>query len=233
MIALIPARGGSKGVPRKNIKLLGEMPLIAYTIRAALESKCISRVVVTTDDLEIADVAREYGAEVPFIRPDYLASDTAVAQDVYLHAVEYQKKQDNENIDSFMVLLPTAPFRTSKHICEAEMLFRKTNATTLVSVKEAEIPPSWYLSKSVDGKIQACNFGMDINLTNNRQFAQKYYVCNGAIYILNYELLKNKRTYFCDNTVPYIMNSSDSVDIDSISDFEFAEYLINKKRHVL
>ena len=74
---------------------------------------------------------------------------------------------------------------------------------------------------------------MDINLTNNRQFAQKYYVCNGAIYILNYELLKNKRTYFCDNTVPYIMNSSDSVDIDSISDFEFAEYLINKKRHVL
>lgn len=229
MIALIPARGGSKGVPRKNIRELGGIPLIAHTIRAALGAECIDRVVVTTDDQEIADVARQYGAEVPFLRPDYLASDTAVAPDVYIHAAEFLRDNDNANIDSFMVLLPTAPFRASKHICEAVELFNRTGATTLVSVKEAEIPPSWYLSDSENGRIKTCNFGMSIDSTNNRQFAPKYYICNGAIYILNYALLKEKKTYFCDNTVPYVMSANDSVDIDNIEDFEYAEYVMNKR----
>lgn len=226
MIAIIPARGGSKGVPHKNIRELGGMPLIAHTIRAALEAECIERIIVTTDDEEIAKVAREYGAEVPFMRPEYLASDTAVAPDVYIHAVEYMMKETGSNIETFMVLLPTAPFRVAKHICEAVELFDKSKATTLVSVKEAEIPPSWYLADDGKGKIHTCNFGMSIDDTNNRQFAPKYYICNGAIYILNYELLKQKKTYFCDNTVPYVMSAKESVDIDNIEDFEYAEFLM-------
>ncbi len=229
MIALIPARGGSKGVPHKNIRLLGEMPLIAYTIKAALDADCIDRVIVTTDDEEIAKVARKYGAEVPFIRPANLATDTAVAPDVYLHAIDFLKKQDNIAIESFMVLLPTVPFRTSKHICEAYQEFKKKDATTLVSVKEAEVPPSWYLAEKEGGFIAPCNFGMSINDTNNRQFSPCYYICNGAIYILNYELLKNKKTYFCETTVPYVMSEDDSVDIDNMKDFEYAEYKIKSK----
>ena len=111
MIAFIPARGGSKGVPGKNIKELCGKPLIAYTIEAALKAEKIDRVIVTTDDEDIAKVAREYGAEVPFMRPDYLASDTSSAVDVYLHAAEFVMDETGEKLDKFMVCLPTVPCR--------------------------------------------------------------------------------------------------------------------------
>ena len=231
MIAIIPARGGSKGVPHKNIKMLCNKPLIAYTICAARGASCIDRVIVTTDDEEIATVASEYGAEIPFIRPAYLASDTAVAPDVYLHAVEYLMDNEGISIEKFMVLLPTAPFRTSGHIDEAYSLFNGSGATTMVSVKEAEIPPSWYLSLDDEGHIRSCDFGMSINDTNNRQFASKYYICNGAIYILDYRLLKQKKTYFCEDTIPYVMNALDSIDIDNADDFKYAEYMMMDEDH--
>ena len=112
MIAFIPARGGSKGVLGKNIKEICGKPLIAYTIEAAKKAKGVDRVIVTTDDEAIAAVAREYGAEVPFMRPAELSSDTASAIDVYLHATEFVMNETGEQIDKFMVLLPTVPLRT-------------------------------------------------------------------------------------------------------------------------
>lgn len=226
MVAIIPARGGSKGLPGKNIKSFNGLPLLAHTIRAANGAKCLHRVMVTTDSQEIADVALTYGAEVPFLRPGYLAEDTSSAIDVYLHATEYMKEQ-GENIDKFMVLLPTAPLRNKEDIEAAYERFCSCNATTLISMKESEIPPSWYFTCNEKGILSNANLTGENSLLN-RQNYQAYYVPNGAIYILDYQLLKNKRTYYSENTFAYVMSAGRSVDIDGELDFEIAEYLARK-----
>lgn len=232
MIAIIPARGGSKGLPGKNIKCLNGVPLIAYTVHAAKKAECIDRVVVTTDDKNIASVAMANGAEIPFIRPAELASDQTSAIDVYLHAIDYLVKHDKGSIEKFMVLLPTVPFRTEKHIDEAYSLFVRKKAETLISVVEAEIPPSWYLYCDGDGKLHNCGYGLDKGVISNRQLDQAYLIPNGAIYILDYRLLKEKRTYYCNNTVPYIMGRMESVDIDTIDDFNYASFLISDNSEI-
>jgi CMP-N-acetylneuraminic acid synthetase len=229
MIAIIPARGGSKGLPRKNILPLNGIPLIAYTIQSALKSKYIDRVVVTTDNKEIADIALKYGAEVPFMRPDYLATDASSAVDVYLHAVETLNKSLDNKISDFMVLLPTVPLRTEKNIDEAVELYDQKKPDTLISVKSAPVPPSWYLKITDTGKISNANFG-DGSINVNRQQNMTYYIPNGAIYILKYEILKETRKYYTDNTLAYIMKEETSVDIDNLLDFKFAELLINQKK---
>lgn len=228
MIAFIPARGGSKGVPGKNIKEICGKPLIAWTIEAAKKAEGIDRVIVTTDDEAIAAVAREYGAEVPFMRPAELSSDTASAIDVYLHATEFVMNETGEKIDKFMVLLPTVPLRTEKHIDEAIAQFKHDEATTLISFAEAEVPASWYHVTDDNGRVHNAGFGAGATM-GNRQANETYIVPNGAIYILDYELLKNKRTYYCDNTVAYIMKREDSIDIDYPIDFEFATCLMQKR----
>ena len=228
MICLIPARGGSKGVPGKNIKELCGKPLIAYTIEAALKAEGVDRVVVTTDDEDIARVAREYGAEVPFMRPAELASDTAGAVDVYQHAINFLREETGEAIEKFMVLLPTAPMRNSKHIDEAIAYFNEKGARTLLSMTEAETPAVWYCVQDEEERVHNAGFGAGAAM-NNRQKNEKYIVPNGAIYILDYDLLVNERTYYCDNTVAYLMSKEDAVDIDYPIDFEFAEFLMKKK----
>ncbi|MEG0370963.1 MAG: acylneuraminate cytidylyltransferase family protein [Clostridium sp.] len=226
MIAIIPARGGSKGLPQKNIKLLNNKPLIAYTIEAALKSKSIDRVFVTTDDKSIADIAIQYGAEVPFLRPHYLASDEASAIDVYLYFCEKLYEVYDMSCDKFVVLLPTCPLRTEKHIDEAMDLFYKQGATTLISVCEAEVPPSWYFKMDTKGIIENCMFSKG-SVLKNRQCNEKYIIPNGSIYILDYELLKLKKTYYCENTIAYIMRKDESVDIDNEYDFKVASYIMN------
>ena len=228
MIAFIPARGGSKGVPGKNIKDLCGKPLIAYTIEAAKAANGVDRVIVTTDDEDIARVAREYGAEVPFMRPAELSSDTASAVDVYIHATEFVMKETGESIDKFMVLLPTVPLRNANHIDEAISYFKETGATTLISMAEAEVPASWYHVADERGRVTNAGFGAGA-IMNNRQKNEVYIIPNGAIYILDYDLLKNNRTYYCDNTVAYIMKREDSIDIDYPIDFEFARCLMEKR----
>lgn len=225
MIAIIPARGGSKGLPGKNVKKLEGIPLIGYTIKAALDASPIEAVYVTTDSEEIANVSREYGAEVPFLRPALLSSDTASAIDVYLHIVEYLRKNVSIDCNKFMVLLPTVPFRNSKHINEAFSQYINGDYDTLVSVKEAPVPPSWFLEPENDKYIKPCGFGIKKGVTRNRQENKRYYIPNGAIYILDYDILKEKRTYYTEKTGFYVMSNNDSVDIDTIEDFKYAEYI--------
>lgn len=225
MLAIIPARGGSKGLPGKNIKELCGKPLIQYTVEAAKNAAGIDRVIVTTDDKAIADSAAAAGAEIPFMRPDELASDTASAVDVYIHAVEYMMEQTGEEIDKFMVLLPTAPLRDSDDIDAAINQFNEQGASTLVSVKEAETPPTWYFAMDENERIANAGFG-STQVVANRQISNTYYVPNGAIYILDYKLLKEKRTYYCENTTAYVMSARKSVDIDNAFDFEMAEYMM-------
>lgn len=226
MIVIIPARGGSKGLPGKNIKLLNGKPLIAHTIEYALKSKCIDRVIVTTDSKEIANVAIGFGAEVPFIRPAELATDTALAPDVYMHCIDFLQRKEDIQIEKFMVLLPTSPLRTSIDIDSAYEHFKEKNATTLVSVCEAEIPPSWYFSMDKDEKL--ANSCLEFNQVKlaNRQNNNKYYVPNGAIYILDKNLLIKERTYYCENTIGFLMDREKSVDIDTALDFRLAELLL-------
>lgn len=227
MIAIIPARGGSKGLPGKNIKQLCGKPLIAHTIEAALNATCIDRVLVTTDSREIGDVAEEYGADVPFLRPDELATDTASAVDVYIHAVEWAAANWNYKDDKFMVLLPTTPLRAAADIDEAYNCYLESGATTLIAVKEAPVPPGWYLSQSASGVITPCGFGTGA-LTENRQKSDKYVIPCGAIYILSYKLLKEERTYYCEHTIGYELTSERAVDIDNQDDFDYAEYLMRR-----
>lgn len=228
MIAIIPARGGSKGLPGKNIKELCGKPLIAHTIEAALNAKGIDRVIVTTDSEEIAVVAQRYGAEVPFMRPAELAGDTSSAIDVYLHAVSFLEKHSGKEIEQFMVLLPTTPLRNAGHIESALKRFADTKAETLISMKEADVPISWYYAMNEEGRVK--NLGINAeNAVANRQVNEKHYIPNGAIYILNKKLLHEKRTYYCENTVAYLMDAEDSIDIDHALDFKIAELLLKER----
>ena len=139
--------------------------------------------------------------------------------------------QNQEKIDKFMVLLPTAPLRISRHIDEAFDLMHQTNAETVIAVTLAETPPSWYLIQHNDLRIESAGFAVSNTIVKNRQESDDYYIPNGAIYILDYQLLKTKRTYYSDNTVGYVMDRKDSADIDTLDDFLYAEYLMKRQEN--
>ena len=230
MLAIIPARGGSKGLPRKNIKLLDRIPLICHTIKAALKSNLIDKVIVSTDDNEIASIAKDWGAEVPFMRPANLASDTSMVMDAYLHAVDFVAKENSKLIQSFVALLPTVPLRAPEDIDNAIKIFNDKNANSVVSVVEAPVPLHWNMRITKEGILE--NYSSEFNAIKNRQELEKTYVPNGAIYIFRTEVLKLTRQYYTEKTFPYIMPRNRSADIDDLLDFEWAEYLLNKKKIV-
>ncbi len=143
MLAIIPARGGSKGLPNKNIRMLAEKPLIAYTIEAARQSRHVDRVVVSTNDQEIASISRSYQAEIPFLRPEALAGDDARAIDTYTYTIEKLNKGEGRAYEECIVLLPTSPLRTADDIDQAIELYHNKNADSVISVSEAVHPPTW------------------------------------------------------------------------------------------
>lgn len=223
MIAIIPARGGSKGVPNKNIRNLAGKPLIAYTIEAALKSEVFERVIVSTDSREIADVSRKYGAEVPFMRPDNIAGDSVSSDDVILHALDFFKDQ---KIDYFEVckLQPTSPLRNETHICEAYELMHTQKKDFLVSICECDHSPLWCGTLGEDQCLD--NFIPDEVKRACRQQLPQYYRLNGAIYMANTKAFQNNKSFLGKNSIGYIMQKENSVDIDSEIDFEFAELLL-------
>lgn len=226
ILALIPARGGSKGVPRKNIKLLLDKPLIAYTIEAALQVGFVDKVIVSTDDLEIAQISREYGAEVPFLRPYELATDEAKSIDVILHAMDWMEKEHGA-FNLILLLQPTSPFRNREDIKAALDIFFKKNAKAVVSVCEAEHSPLWM--NTLNDDLNMKDFIRKDILNKNRQELGKYYRINGAIYIAEWDYLKQNKTFFGDKTYAYIMPKERSIDIDTEMDFKFAEFLMSNK----
>jgi N-acylneuraminate cytidylyltransferase/CMP-N,N'-diacetyllegionaminic acid synthase len=225
MIALIPARGGSKGLPGKNTKLLAGKPLIAYAIESALNSKYISKVYVSTDSEEIAEIARKFGAKVPFLRPSYLASDEALAVDTYLFMLD-KWQESGEIVDSFIILQPTSPLRTSKNIDEAIELFHSKNASSVISYTEENHPISWHKYVNEDLTFSPI-FEEEIV---NRQQKRKTYYPNGAIFVFKEGLIREKK-YYNENSFAYLMSRNNSVDIDTLEDFEYAEFLLTKKNN--
>ena len=226
MLAIIPARGGSKGLPGKNIKALCGKPLIAYTIEAAQAAKSIDRLILSTDDEEIAEVVQKFGVEIPFMRPAELAKDTSLAIDNYIYTMDWLNAESSKQYDDFIVLQPTSPFRTAADIDNAVELFREKNADSVISVCEASHPPVWAKKIDPSGVLKDC---FDINIGNkNRQELETSFMPNGAIFILKLSLLKSLYSYYSDNTYAYVMPRERSVDIDTFFDFEFAEFLVSR-----
>lgn len=223
MIAIIPARGGSKGLPGKNIKLLAGKPLIAHTIEAAKNAKNVSRVIISTDSPEIAEIAVQYGAECPFLRPEYLATDTSLAIDTYLYTIKELEKIDKESVEDVVILLPTAPIRKTDDIDNAIMLFREKDADSVISYCQEFHPIWWHKYVNGDGKL----INIFDNNLKNRQEENVTYFPNGSIYIFKKSILEN-HTYYTEKSYAYIMDRESSVDIDTIEDFDYAEFLIKK-----
>jgi len=224
MIALIPARGGSKGLPGKNVKELLGKPLIAYTIEAALQSKHITDVIISTDDADIYNIAIQYGAKDTFLRPKELAEDDSLAVDNYIYTINRLINEFDYTINDFVVLQPTSPLRESIDIDNAIELFKQKNADSVISYTEENHPVSWH--KYIDENGQFENIFPD-NI-QNRQANKLTYFPNGAIFVFNYNLIQS-REYFSSKSYAYIMDRKKSIDVDTIDDFELAEYFMRKK----
>lgn len=223
-LVLITARGGSKGVPGKNIKLLGGKPLIQYTIDAARALFSDEIICVSTDDIKIKDTVESLGLNVPFLRPDELATDTAGSYEVMLHAIHFYESKGYQP-DVLVLLQPTSPFRSSKHIESALALYRN-DIDMVVSVKETASNPYYVLfEENNDGFLEQSK---NSNFTR-RQDCPKVWEFNGAIYIINIDSLKSENISNFKRILKSPMDVADSVDIDTPLDWDFAEFLLAKK----
>jgi len=225
ILAIIPARGGSKGLPGKNTKKINGKPLIEYTIEAAIASKLINRIIVSTDDQEIAEVAIKAGAEVPYLRPEYLARDDSKVIDTCLYVLAKLKEEDYIP-DAVILLQPTSPLRTSIHIKEAVEVFLEKKADSVISVCDSNYSPSLLTKIDSNGILIPVLDSYDI--FNNRQALEKVYKLNGAIYIIKTSLLIKNKSFFGKRTYPYIMPVEASIDIDTYFDFNLAAMLQKK-----
>lgn len=221
-LAIIPARGGSKGIPKKNIKLLNGKPLIQYTIEAAQKIFKDNDICISTDSKEIKEVVEETGLKVPFLRPDYLSTDTAGTYEVLLHAVDFYEKQGKE-YDAVVLLQPTSPLRKTYHIKEALNLF-SPDIDMVVSVKQTKSNPYYVLfEEDKEGFLKKSKTG---NFTR-RQNCPKVWEYNGAIYVINVTSLKKNPIHKFLNNKKYVMEEISSIDIDSELDWIIAEHLLN------
>jgi CMP-N-acetylneuraminic acid synthetase len=222
ILAIIPARGGSKRLPGKNIKSLQGKPLIAWTIEAALKSSYVDEVIVSTDDQAIADVSQSFGANVPFLRPVALSSDTASSNDVVLHVINTLEQK----FDYVLLLQPTSPLRGWQDIDTAIELCVNNNAGGVVSVCECEHSPLW-INTLPDDKNMA-GFIRPVNQGQRSQDLPAYYRLNGAIYC--YEavaLIENGGIYYNNQVFASTMSRESSIDIDHELDFKLAEVILN------
>lgn len=224
MIAIIPARRDSKSLPGKNIMDLLGKPMIAYTIEAAVSSKYIDDVIISTNCKEIERVAKEFGAKSHFLRPEELAQDDSKAIDNYVYTVDRLKKEFNYKINNFIVLQPTSPLRTTMDIDRAVELFVKNNADSVISYTKEYHPVKWH--KYINAERKFVNI-FEESIENRQEYEVSYFP-NGAIYVFDYDLIKNK-LYYTDKSYAYVMPRNRSIDIDTLEDFEYLKYLKEKK----
>lgn len=223
VLCIIPARGGSKGLPEKNIKKLLGKPLIAYTIAHAKKSKYIDRIIVSTDSIKIAEIAERFGAEVPFIRPKRLASDNSSTIDVLLHATDCMEKKENYLFDILVLLHVTAPLRNTEDIDKCIKLLLKKNVDNVFSVMSAHRNPYFNMVEvSKGGKVMLVKEGDFAT----RQSAPKVFDINASVYVWWKDVFKKGRSILSDKTHIYIMPKERSIDIDDAIDFKIAEMLL-------
>lgn len=222
IVALIPARGGSKGLPGKNIKPLRGKPLIAWTIEQAKKSKYIDRIIVSTEDDEICAIAKKYGADIPFTRPKYLAKNNTKMIEVLLHAISHLEEK-REYYDLMMLLQPTSPLRLSADIDESVKLLFKKRAEAIISVSQVDHNPYW--TNILPGNGCMKNFMRPDATNRNRQEFPDFYRINGAIYLAYCDYLKKNKKFWGNKTYAFVMPAIRSIDIDTILDFKIAELI--------
>ncbi|MFH1847098.1 MAG: acylneuraminate cytidylyltransferase family protein [Candidatus Omnitrophota bacterium] len=230
ILTIIPARGGSKGLLHKNIKLLRGKPLIAWTIEAAGKSKYTGRIVVSTDDQKIAEVCHEYEVEVPFLRPKELAKDDTSTVDVVIHLLDKLNRDEGYSPDYFVLLQPTCPLRTYYDIDAAfeTLVNSNENANAVVSLKEAEDRPYWMRTLNEHGFVD-CFIESEHN-AKRRQDLPVTYVLNGAVYLCRTDIFLKERTFLPKGTLGYVMPRFRSVDIDDLLDFKIAELILSEEK---
>ena len=222
VVCVIPARGGSKGLPGKNVKMFCEKPLIAHTIEHAKQSKYIDRIIVSTEDEKIAQISLEYGAEVPFMRPMELAGDSSSTVDVLLHAINWLEREDQYAFDILLLLHTTTPLRSVEDINKTISLMVEENADNVFSVVEAHRNPYFNMvEEDSDGFVMLVREGC----FSTRQAAPKVYDMNASIYVWWKNVLKEGKKIFLKKTKVYIMPKERSIDIDDDLDFQIAEFL--------
>lgn len=220
VLAIIPARGGSKGLPGKNIKLLHGKPLLAYTLEAAQRSRYIDRIILSTESEAIAHVAKAMGVDVPFLRPAELATDETPTMDVVVHVMDSLPEQ----YDILVVLQPTSPLRTTKDIDNCLELLLEKEGNAALSVVEIDHPVEWANVIPEDGRID--NFIPPAIRFTPRQNLPKRYRVNGAVFVAKTDYLLAHRNFFHQDCYAYVMPKERSVDIDDQLDFAFAEFLL-------
>ncbi|KOY82378.1 acylneuraminate cytidylyltransferase family protein [Lysinibacillus sp. FSL H8-0500] len=218
ILAIIPARGGSKGLPRKNVKELAGKPLIAWTIEAAKQSKYISRVILSSEDPEIIEVAQQYSCDVPFIRPIELAQDDTSTIDVIIHAIEQCK-----DFDYIVLLQPTSPLRTTEDIDDCIQKLIENKADFCVSVTETTKSPYWMYTMEND---KMSPLLQQEQLITRRQELPIVYALNGAVYVAKTDALLAEKSFLTEHTIGYTMPQEKSFDIDTSIDFKICECLL-------
>lgn len=225
ILVIIPARGGSKGIPHKNIKPLNGKPLIHYTIDEARQIVGDEDICISTDDPEIIKCVEDYGLKVPFVRPEELATDTAGTYEVLLHALSFYERQ-GRHYDVVLLLQNTSPFRKAEQIKEALALYND-NVDMVVSVKECAANPYYCVfEEDNNGYLHVCKGEGNIF---RRQDAPKVYEYNGAIYIMNAEKLKTTHMHKMQKRVKYVMDDLSSFDLDTMWDWQMAETIKKEK----
>lgn len=229
VLAVIPARGGSKGVPRKNIRSVCGKPMIAYTIETALAAQDLFyRIIVSTDDEEIADVARRYGAAVPFLRPAELAGDTVPTVPVLQHAARFVEQQDNIRLDWLCLLQPTDPLRTVEDIKMAMRLGQAGDCDSVISVVQVSaVHP--ILMKRIEGDKLLPYCIEEKEGTRRQEYQPPAYMRNGAIYLTRRDVLMERSSIWGDVIRPYIMPPQRSVGVDSELDLKLVELLMQEQ----
>jgi CMP-N,N'-diacetyllegionaminic acid synthase len=226
-IGLITARGGSKSIPRKNILPVGGKPLIVWTIEAALASGCLERVILSTEDDEIARLGSEKGVEVPFLRPEELAQDDSPHIDAVLHAILWLAKEEQYTPEYVVLLQPTSPLRTADDISAAVELARERNADSVVSVSVLENHPYLTFELNEDGTLR--DFMQRPEGYLRRQVLPPAYALNGSIYVVRRTVLFTERTFLPKGTFAYIMPGDRSIDIDTPWDMHLVDLILSER----
>lgn len=225
VLQLVTARGGSKGVHKKNLAEIAGIPLVGYKIISAMRSNYNQFIVVSTDSKEIADISKRYGAEIPFIRPAHLATDNASSMDVIEHTLDWFERNRNITFDAVSLLEPSSPFSTYQQINEAIELFVESGVDSVIGIVEHKVNPIFIHTLGENNQLEHFYNAIKDNTKLRRQDFDKTYTLSGALYVFSASYFKRTKQIISKNSIGYILDDNYGLEIDHIDELEYARYL--------